>query len=73
MVDGQIWHLRTVKIDRPYGCKLEGCKWVFKKKLRLDCSVKKDKAWFVAKGYTQKEGECNEPDFRNKDPTPCTL
>jgi asparagine synthetase A len=23
-------------VDRPYGCKPIGCKWVFKKKLRLD-------------------------------------
>ncbi|KAK1665418.1 hypothetical protein QYE76_053577 [Lolium multiflorum] len=34
-----------------------GCKWVFKKKLRLDGTIEKYKARLVAKGYTQKEGE----------------
>ena len=44
-------------IDRPYGCKPIGCKWVFKKKLRPDGTIEKYKARLVAKGYTQKEGE----------------
>ena len=43
--------------DRPYGCKPVGCKGVFKKKLRPDCTIEKYKARLVAKGYTQKEGE----------------
>jgi hypothetical protein len=30
---------------------------VFKNKLRLDGTIDKYKAWLVAKGYTQKEGE----------------
>jgi hypothetical protein len=44
-------------VDRPYGCKPVGCKWVFKKNLRSDGTIKKYKARLVAKGYTQKEGE----------------
>jgi hypothetical protein len=44
-------------VDRPYGYKLVGCKWVFKKKLRPDGTVDKYRARLVAKGYTQKEGE----------------
>jgi hypothetical protein len=44
-------------IERPYGCKPVGCKWVFKKKLRPDGTIEKYKARLVAKGYTQKEGE----------------
>jgi hypothetical protein len=44
-------------VDRPYGYKLVGCKWVFKNKLRPDGTVDKYKARLVAKGYTQKEGE----------------
>jgi hypothetical protein len=44
-------------VDRPYGCKPVGCKWVFKKKLRPDGTIEKYKARLVAKGYSQKEGE----------------
>jgi hypothetical protein len=44
-------------IERPYGCKPMGCKWVFKKKLMPDGTIDKYKARLVAKSYTQKEGE----------------
>ena len=44
-------------VERPYGCKPIGCKWVFKKKLRPDGTIERYKARLVAKGYTQKEGE----------------
>ena len=44
-------------IDRPYGCKPIGCKWVFKKKLRPNDTIERYKARLVAKSYTQKEGE----------------
>jgi hypothetical protein len=44
-------------VNRPYGCKPVGCKWVFKKKLMPDGTIDKYKARLVAKGYTQKEGE----------------
>ena len=47
MVNGT-WELA----DRPHGCKTVGCKWVFKKNLRPDGSIKKYKARHVAKGYT---------------------
>jgi hypothetical protein len=39
-------------VDRPYGCKPVGCKWVFKKKLRSDGTIYKYKARLVAKSYT---------------------
>ena len=42
-------------VDRPYGCKPIGCKWVFKKKLRPNGTIKRYKARLVAKGFTQKE------------------
>jgi hypothetical protein len=38
--------------ERPYGCKPVGCKWVFKKKLRLDGTIEKYKARLMVKGYT---------------------
>jgi hypothetical protein len=44
-------------IERPAGCKPIGCKWIFKKKMRLDGMIDKYKARLVAKGFTQKEGE----------------
>ena len=42
-------------VERLYGCKSVGCKWVFNKKLRLDGTIEKYKARLVAKGYTQKK------------------
>ena len=39
-------------IERLYGCKPVGCKWVFKNKLRSDGTIEKYKAQLVAKGYT---------------------
>jgi hypothetical protein len=46
-----------VLVERQYGCKPVGCKWVFKKKLKPDSTIDKYKARLVAKGYTQKESE----------------
>jgi hypothetical protein len=40
---------------RPYGCKLVGCKWVLKNKLRSDGNINKYKARLVTKGYTEKQ------------------
>jgi hypothetical protein len=44
-------------VDRPYGCKSVGCKWMFKKKLRSYGTIDKYKVMLVAKGYNKKEGE----------------
>jgi hypothetical protein len=44
-------------VERPYGCKPMGCKWVLKKKLRPDGTIDKYKARLVAKDYTQNEGQ----------------
>lgn len=43
------WHL----VDLPPGCKLIGCKWVLKKKLKPARIVDKYKARLVAKGFMQ--------------------
>ena len=53
ILSNETWEL----VERPYGCKSVGCKWVFKKKLKPDGTIDKYKARLVAKGYTQKEGE----------------
>jgi vacuolar-type H+-ATPase catalytic subunit A/Vma1 len=44
-------------VERPYGCKPIGSKWVFKKKLRSDDIIERYKARLVIKGYSQKEGD----------------
>ena len=44
-------------VERPYGRKPIGSKWVFKKKLSPDGTIERYKARLVAKGYTQREGE----------------
>jgi hypothetical protein len=44
-------------VDRPYGCKPVGYKWVFKTKLRSDGTIDKYKTRLVGKGYNQKEDE----------------
>ncbi|XP_022682342.1 uncharacterized protein LOC111257306 [Setaria italica] len=41
--------------ERPYGCKLVGCKWVFKNKLRPDDTIEKYKARLMAKGFVINE------------------
>jgi hypothetical protein len=44
-------------VERPYGFKPIGSKWVFKKKLRPDGTIERYKARLVFKSYSQKEGE----------------
>ncbi|KAI5334414.1 hypothetical protein L3X38_024547 [Prunus dulcis] len=43
-------------MNRPSNKPIIGVKWVYKTKLNLDGSVQKNKAWLVAKGYSQKPG-----------------
>jgi hypothetical protein len=50
ILSNETWEL----IDRPYGCKPVGYKWVFKKKLRPDGTIDKYKAMLVAKGLYSK-------------------
>jgi hypothetical protein len=39
-------------VERPYGCKPIGSKWVFKKNLRPDGTIERYKARLVIKGYS---------------------
>ncbi|KAM2213096.1 hypothetical protein ACFX1S_023316 [Malus domestica] len=48
----EVWEL----VDLPNGRKPIGCKWVLRKKYKLDGTLDKFKARLVAKGYTQKPG-----------------
>nr|GEX61645.1 zinc finger, CCHC-type [Tanacetum cinerariifolium] len=42
--------------DLPLGCKYLGCKWILKKKMKVDGTVDKFKARLVIQGFRQKEG-----------------
>lgn len=42
-------------VDLPPGFKPISCKWIFKKKIKVDGTIDKFKARLVAKGFTQKE------------------
>ncbi|GJT86656.1 zinc finger, CCHC-type containing protein [Tanacetum coccineum] len=41
--------------DLPPGCKLLGCKWIFKRKMKVDGTIDKFKARLVIQGFRQKE------------------
>ncbi|GJT84361.1 zinc finger, CCHC-type containing protein [Tanacetum coccineum] len=43
-----------VLTDLPPGCKPLGCKWIFKRKLKVDGTVEKFKARLVIQGFKQK-------------------
>ncbi|GJX04760.1 zinc finger, CCHC-type containing protein [Tanacetum coccineum] len=45
-----------VLTDLPPGCKPLGCKWIFKRKLKVDGTVEKFKARLVIQGFKQKSG-----------------
>nr|GEU67339.1 hypothetical protein [Tanacetum cinerariifolium] len=45
-----------VLADLPLGCKPLGCKWVLKRKLNVDGTIKKLKARLVIQGFRQKSG-----------------
>ncbi|GJR40639.1 zinc finger, CCHC-type containing protein [Tanacetum coccineum] len=42
--------------DLPPGCKPLGCKWIFKRKMKVDETIDKFKARLVIQGFRQKEG-----------------
>ena len=50
LISNRTWKL----VDLLLGCKTIGCKWIFRKKLKLDGSIDKFKAKHVAKGFKQK-------------------
>ncbi|GJV18868.1 zinc finger, CCHC-type containing protein [Tanacetum coccineum] len=42
--------------DLPPGCKPLGCKWIFKRKMKVDGTIDKFKAQLVIQGFRPKEG-----------------
>nr|KAJ0195046.1 hypothetical protein LSAT_V11C700360720 [Lactuca sativa] len=52
-----IMHNNTwVLADLPPGCKALGCKWILKRKMKVDDTIDKYKARLVIQGFRQKEG-----------------
>nr|GEV86062.1 zinc finger, CCHC-type [Tanacetum cinerariifolium] len=45
-----------VQSDLPTGCKPLGCKWIYKRNMKVDETVDKFKAQLVIQGFRQKEG-----------------
>ncbi|GKB99862.1 zinc finger, CCHC-type containing protein, partial [Tanacetum coccineum] len=45
-----------VLADLPLGCKPLGCKWIFKRKLKVDGTIEQFKAKLVMQGFKQKSG-----------------
>ncbi|GKD29509.1 zinc finger, CCHC-type containing protein [Tanacetum coccineum] len=45
-----------VLADLPPGCKPLGCKWIFKRKLKVDGTIEKFKSRLVIRGFRQKSG-----------------
>lgn len=43
-------------VDLPPGCKALGCKWILKRKMKVDGTIDKYKARLVIQGFRQKEG-----------------
>nr|GEV64424.1 zinc finger, CCHC-type [Tanacetum cinerariifolium] len=52
IMENNIWVLS----DLPPGCKPLGCKWIFKRKMKLDGTIDKFKYRLVIQGFRQKEG-----------------
>ena len=51
LLSNKTWKL----VDLPIGCKTIGCKWVLRRKLKLDGTIDKYKVRLVAKGFKLKE------------------
>ncbi|GKD82409.1 zinc finger, CCHC-type containing protein [Tanacetum coccineum] len=50
------WVLAWMLADLPPGCKPLGCKWIFKRKLKVDGTIEKFKVRLVIQGFKQKSG-----------------
>ncbi|GJZ28234.1 zinc finger, CCHC-type containing protein [Tanacetum coccineum] len=55
-IDSIISNNTWVLADLPPGCKPLGCKWIFKRKLKVDRTIEKFKARLVIQGFRQKSG-----------------
>ncbi|GJY48643.1 zinc finger, CCHC-type containing protein [Tanacetum coccineum] len=53
---GSIGKKTWILSDLPPSCKPLGCKWIFKRKIKVDGTINKFKARLVIQGFRQKEG-----------------
>jgi hypothetical protein len=54
-MDSIIGNDTWILTDLPRGCKPLGCKWIFKRKMKIDGSVERYKARLVIQGFRQKK------------------
>ena len=59
LMKNDVWDI----VPRPKGKSIVTSKWIYKMKHAADGSIEKYKAWFVARGFTQKEGIDYEETF----------
>ncbi|GKD58047.1 zinc finger, CCHC-type containing protein, partial [Tanacetum coccineum] len=55
-VDSIMGNNTWVLTDLPLGCRPSGCKWIFKRKMKVDGTVEKFKARLVIQGFNQRSG-----------------
>ncbi|KAK4406588.1 Retrovirus-related Pol polyprotein from transposon RE2 [Sesamum angolense] len=55
-MDSIIGNNTWVLAELPPGCKSLGCKWIFKKKMKVDGTIEKFKARLVIQGFRQRPG-----------------
>ncbi|XP_071728357.1 uncharacterized mitochondrial protein AtMg00820-like [Rutidosis leptorrhynchoides] len=55
-IDSILHNDTWVLVDLPPGCKSLGCKWILKRKMKVDGTIDKYKARLVIQGFRQKEG-----------------
>ncbi|GJZ01526.1 zinc finger, CCHC-type containing protein [Tanacetum coccineum] len=55
-MDSIMGNITWVLADLPLGFKPLGCKWIFKRKLKVDGTIEKFKARLVTQGFRQKSG-----------------
>nr|GEX55328.1 hypothetical protein [Tanacetum cinerariifolium] len=55
-IDSIMCNNTWVLTDLPPGCKPLGCKWIFKRKLKIDGTIEKFKVRLVIQGFRQKSG-----------------
>nr|KAJ0195739.1 hypothetical protein LSAT_V11C700362240 [Lactuca sativa] len=55
-IDSIMYNNTWILADLPPGCKALGCKWILKRKMKVDGTIDKYKARLVIQGFRQKEG-----------------